>query len=45
MNKSVRNTTQNVGLILIAVLALVVLQAAMAPKKKAEKYCSACGGR
>lgn len=45
MNKGVRNTTKNVGIVLIALLALIVLQGTMTPKKKPEKYCSACGGR
>lgn len=46
MNKGVRNTTKNIGIVLIALLALIVLQGVMmTPKKKAEKYCSACGGR
>ncbi len=45
MNKNIRNTTQNVGLIVFAVVALIALQAMMTPKKKTEKYCSACSGK
>lgn len=46
MNKNIRNTTQNVALIVLAVLALIAIQAVMTrPKKKAEKYCSSCGGK
>jgi hypothetical protein len=44
MNKNIRNTTRNVALIVLALLALIAIQAAMTrPKKKVEKYCSACG--
>lgn len=45
MNKNIINTTQNVTIIVIAVLALIIIQSMMTPANKAEKYCSACGGK